>query len=151
MSTKNNNKISNISYQKVFQNICRKRPVLKSLFNTGSGLQPVVLPIKRLQYKCFLVKLLRTRFLSNISWRLLLEEHKILLKTVSIAIPIDISRAYYQKGFAFFYFFNFYFLFYFYFFEIHAHGRFMEFVTETYSKCFPCSWIFSTSWASPNA
>ena len=38
-------------------------------------------------------------FLSNTSGRLLLEEPKILLKTVPIAIPNDISKSYYQNGF----------------------------------------------------
>ena len=39
----NNNKISTISNQKVFQNIHKKRPVPKSLFNKVSGLQPAAL------------------------------------------------------------------------------------------------------------
>ena len=98
--TNNNNKISTNSHQKVFRNIHSKRPVLRYLFNKVSGLQPAALSMKRIQYRCFLVKLLRTRFLSNISGRLLQEEHKILLKTVPNAIPNDISEAFNcQKGF----------------------------------------------------
>ena len=77
-------------------------------------------------------------FLSNIFGRLLLEEHKILLKTVPIAIPYDISKAYYQKGFVIC-------------FLRLTYGRFMEFLIETYNKGFSCSWIFSASWALPNA
>ena len=46
------------------------------------------------------MKVLRTRFLSNTSGRLLLDEYKILLKTTPIAIPNDISKDNYQKGFA---------------------------------------------------
>ena len=38
-------------------------------------------------------------FLSNTSGWLLLEEHKILLKTAPIAIPNDTSKACYQNGF----------------------------------------------------
>ena len=62
-----NNKISSNSNQKFFQNIHRKIPVLKSSFNKVSGLQPAALSKKRLRHRCFPVKLLRTRFLSNTS------------------------------------------------------------------------------------
>ena len=75
----NNNKVSNNSYQKVFRNIHRKKPVLKSNFNKFSGLQPPALS-KRLQHRCFPVN---TFFLLNTSGRLLLEGHKILLKSSS--------------------------------------------------------------------
>ena len=78
-------------------NIHRKRPVLKSLFNKVSGLQPAALSNKRPRHRRFPVKLLRTRFLSNISGWLLLEEHKIFLKAVPITIHNDICEAYYQK------------------------------------------------------
>ena len=52
----NNNKISSNSHQ-VFQNIHRRRSVLKSLFNKVSGLQPAALS-KRLPHRRFPVKLL---------------------------------------------------------------------------------------------
>ena len=55
----NSNKISSNSHQ-VFQNIYKKKSVLKSLLIKNSGLQPAALSKKRLQYRCFLVKLLRT-------------------------------------------------------------------------------------------
>ena len=55
-----------------------------------------------------------------------LEEHKILLKMVPIAIPNDISKVYYQKDFVICFLRSIY-------------GRFMEFITETYSKGFSCS------------
>ena len=68
-STTNNNSIKKIistnnsnSHEKVFRNKYRKRPVLKSLFNKVSGLQPAALSKKRLHHRCFPVKLLRTRF-----------------------------------------------------------------------------------------
>ena len=77
-------------------------------------------------------------FLSNTSGRLLLEEPKILLKTVPIAIPNDISKGYYQNGFVICFLRS-------------TYGRFMEFLIETYNKGFSCSWIFSASWALPNA
>ena len=57
----NNNKISSNSHQ-VFQNIHRKRSVLKSLFNKVSGLQPAALSKKRLQHRHFPVNLLWARF-----------------------------------------------------------------------------------------
>ena len=69
-------------------------------------------------------------FLSNTSGRLLLEEPKILLKTVPIAIPNIISKDYYQNEF-------------FICFLRSTYGRFMEFLTETYNKGLSCSWIFS--------
>ena len=78
-----NNTISISSHQKVFRNINRKRPVLKPLFNKVAGLQPAALSEKRLQHRCFPVKLMRTRFFVE---HLLLEEHMILQKTVPIAI-----------------------------------------------------------------
>ena len=90
---RSNNKISTSSHQKVFRNVYGKRPVLKSLFNEVSGPLPAALSKKRLQQRCFLVKS------SNTSGRLLVEEHKILLKVDSIAIPNNISKAYYQKWF----------------------------------------------------
>ena len=44
------------------------------------------------------MKLLRTRFFYRApADGCFLEEHKILLKTAPIAIPNDISKAYYQK------------------------------------------------------
>ena len=118
--------MSSNSHQKVFRNIHRKRPVLKSLFNKVSILQPATLFIKRLRHGCFPVKLLRTRFLSKTSRRLILEEHKILLKTVSIAIPADFSKDNYHKGFVICFWRSFY-------------SRFMEFLIEANNKCFPCS------------
>ena len=57
---------------------------------------------------------------------------------VPIAIPNDISKGYYQKGFVIC-------------FLRLIYGRFMEFIKETYSKCFSYSWIFSASWALQNA
>ena len=74
----------------------RKKLVLKSLSNKVSGLQLVALSKKRLSHMCFPVKLLRERFLSNSSGQQLLEEHKVLLKTVPITIPNDISKVYYR-------------------------------------------------------
>ena len=130
----NNNKIWTNSHQKVFGNIPNKRPVLKSLLKKVPGLQSAALSIKRLQYKCFLVKLLRGLFLSNIFERLLLEEHKILLKMVPIIIPNDIWKAYYQKGFVIYFLRS-------------TYRRFMEFLIETYDKGFSCSSISSASWA----
>ena len=44
----NKNKISANSHQKVPRNIHRKRPVLSSFFNKGSGLQPAALSKKKL-------------------------------------------------------------------------------------------------------
>ena len=76
-------------------------------------------------------------FLSNTSGRLLLEELKILLKTAPIAIPNDISKAYYQKGFVICFLRS-------------TYGRYMEFLMETYNKGFSCSWIFSACWTLPN-
>ena len=52
-----------------------------------------------------------------------MEQHKFLLKPVAIAIPNDISKAYYQKGFVIC-------------FLISTYGRFMEFLIETYNKVF---------------
>ena len=82
--------------------------------------------------------IMNTFFLSNTSGRLLLEKPTILLKTVPIAIPNDISKGYYQNGFAICFLRS-------------NYGRFMEFLIETYNKGFSCSWIFSASWALPNA
>ena len=138
LTTNNNSKISTNSHQKVSRNIHSKIPVLKSSFNKVTGLQPAALSIKRLQYRCFLVKLLRARFLSNTSGRLLLEQHKILLKMVPIAIPNYICKAHYQKWFVICFLRS-------------TYGRFMEFLIETYNKGFSCSWIFSASSALPNA
>ena len=77
-------------------------------------------------------------FLSNTSGRLLLEDPKILLETVPIAIPNDISKGYYQNGFVICFLRS-------------TCGRFMEFLIETCNKGFSCSWIFSASLALPNA
>ena len=52
--------------------------------------------------------------------------------------PNDISKAYYQKGVVFW-------------FLRWTYNRFMEILMKTYSKGFSCSWIFSASWALPNA
>ena len=114
----NNNKISTNSYQKVFRNIHRKGPALRSLFNKVSGLPPQALSKNRLRHRCFPVKLLDNFFSSIFSGRLLLEEHKILLKMGPIAIPSDISKACYQKGFVIC-------------FLTSTYGRFMEFFIET--------------------
>ena len=124
----------------MFQNILRKRSLLKSLFNKFSGLQRADLSKKRLRHRHFPVKLLQYEhvFLSNTSGRLLLEEPKILLQTVPIAIPNDISKGYYKNGFVIC-------------FLRWTYGRFMEFLTETYNKGFSCTWIFSASWALSNA
>ena len=138
--TQKNQQLENIKQftWEVFRNRHRKRPVLKSLFNKVSGLQPAALSKKRLRHRFFPVKLLRTRFLSNTSGRLLLEEHEILLKTVPISIPSDISKAYYQKRFVICFLRS-------------TYGRFVEVLIETYNKGFSYSWIFSASWALPNA
>ena len=116
----NNNKISSNSHEKVFRNIYRKRPVLKSLFNKVSGLQPAALLKKRLQHKCFPVKLSRTRFF--------IEHFRTTAsgKAVPIAISNDISKAYYQKGFVICFLRS-------------TYGRFVEFLIETYNKGFSYS------------
>ena len=75
-------------------------------------------------FSCEIIK--NTLFLSNTSGQLLLEGHKILLKTVPIASPNDISKAYYQKGFVICFLRS-------------TYGRFMEFLIETYNKGFSCS------------
>ena len=54
----------------------------------------------------------------------LLKERKILLKTFPIAIPNDISKAYYQKEFVII---------------ESTYNRFMEFLIEAYNKGFSCS------------
>ena len=77
-------------------------------------------------------------FLSNTSGRLLLEEPKILLKPVPISITNYISKGYYQTGLVICFLRS-------------TYGRLMEFLIETYIKSFSCSWIFSASWALPNA
>ena len=57
ISTNKNNKILTNSHQKVFRNMHRKRPVLNSLFNKVSGLQPAAFSIKRLQvFYCEIIK-----------------------------------------------------------------------------------------------
>ena len=88
---------------------------------------PAALSKKRLLHWSFSLKLLRTvlqlSLLSNTSGQLLLEEHKILLKTVPIAIPNDISKTYYQKGFVIC-------------FTSSTYSRFMEFLIESYNKVF---------------
>ena len=116
--------------------MCFERPVLKSLFYKASGLH-AALSKKRLWRRCFPVKLLRTRFLSNISGWLLLEEHKILLTMVPIAILNDISKSY-QKEFVIYFFWD----------QLTVDS--WSFSWKLYNKVFSCSWIFSTSWASPN-
>ena len=68
--------------------------MLKSIINKISGLQPAALSKKRLRNRCFPVKLLRRRFSVEYLGRLLLEGHKILPKTVPIAIPKDFGQAY---------------------------------------------------------
>ena len=84
----NSNKISSNSPEKVFRNIHKKCPVLKSLFNKVSGLQPATLSKKRLRHRFCPIKLLRIRFfIKHPPNDHLLEEHKILLKTVPVAIP----------------------------------------------------------------
>ena len=83
-------------------------------------------------------QLLRTYFFYRTPPDDCLEEHKILLKMVPIAIPNDISKVYNQKGSVICFLRSIY-------------GRFMEFITETYSKGISCSWIFSASWALQNA
>ena len=75
-------------------------------------------------FSCEIIK--NTLFLSNTSGQLLLEGHKILLKTVPIASPNDISKAYYKKGFVICFLRS-------------TYGRFMEFLIETYNKGFSCS------------
>ena len=77
-------------------------------------------------------------FLPNTSGWLLLEKPKILLKPVPITIPNDISKDYYQNGFVICFLRS-------------TYGRSMEFLIETHNKGFSCSWIFSASWALPNA
>ena len=54
--TNKNNKTSTNSHQKVFQNIYRKRPVLKFLLNEVSGLQLAALSKKSLRDTGFLIR-----------------------------------------------------------------------------------------------
>ena len=133
----NNNKISNNSHQ-VFQNIHRKRSVLKSLSIKFQVFSLQLYQKRDSDAGVFLWNYYKHIFLSSSSGKLLLEEPKILLKTVSIAIPNDISEGYYQNGFVICFLRS-------------TYGRFMEFLIETYNKGFSCSWIFSASWALPNA
>ena len=131
-------------YQAIHIRRCFKiytgRPVLyffhkKSLFQVF-GLQ---LCQKRDTDTCvFLWIIKNTFFWWNTPGRLLLQKHKVLLKTVPIVIPNDLSKAYYQKGFVICFLRS-------------TCGRFMEFLVETYNKGFFGSWIFSASWALPNA
>ena len=93
---------------------------------------------KRLRHRRFPVKLLWTRFFIEHLGHLLLEEHKILLKPVPIAIPNYITKSYYQDGFVICFLRS-------------TYRRFMEFLIETYNRRFSCSWIFSAYWALPNA
>ena len=60
---------------KIFCKIHRKTPVSESLFNKVARLRPATLIKKKLWHKCFPVnfaKFLRTPFLQNTPWRLLL-------------------------------------------------------------------------------
>ena len=86
--------LSTTSHEKVFRNIHRKRPTLRSLCNKVSGLQPAALSKKRFRHRYFPVKLLRTGSFIEHLRTTALEEHEILLKTVPIAIPNDISEAF---------------------------------------------------------
>ena len=67
--------LQNRSYQK-FRNIQRKAPVLESLFNKVVGLRLVTLLKKRLQHRCFPVKIAKflrtTFFIELLRWLLLL-------------------------------------------------------------------------------
>ena len=76
----NSNKISSNSHEKVFQNLYRKWPALKSLLDKVPGLQPAALSKKIFRHRFFPVNL-------TPPGDHLLEEHKILLKTVPIPIP----------------------------------------------------------------
>ena len=78
----------------------RKTPLSESLFNEVSGFWYEILLKKRIQYRSCLLNFptyFRT-FLQKISWQLLQEEDWVLLKTVSVAIANNISKADYQKG-----------------------------------------------------
>ena len=58
-----------------FHKIHRKTPVPETFFNKAAGLRPATLLKKRLLHRCFpvnFVRFLRTPFLKNTSWRLLL-------------------------------------------------------------------------------
>ena len=110
----------------------RKRYVVKSLFNKVSGLQPAVLSKKRLRNRFFHTKLLRTRYFIEHLGQLPLEEHRILLKTVPMAILNDISKAYYQKRFVVCFLRS-------------TYGGFMEFLIETYKQRFFLFLNFSSS------
>ena len=55
---------------------------------------------------------------------MLLEKHRISLKTVPIAIPVNVSNTGYQKGFALFIFLR------------SAFGKFMDISMETFIKVF---------------
>ena len=80
---------------------------------------------KRPRHRCFPVKLLRTRLFIEHLQILLLEEHKILLKTVPMAIPNDVSKACYQKGLVIYFLRS-------------TYSRFMKFLIEAYNKGFSC-------------
>ena len=105
----NNNKISTKSHKKIFRNIHRKKPVLKS--STCNFIKKET-PEK--VFSCEIVK--KTFFSSNTSERLLLEEHKL-----PQFLSYHISKGYYQKGFMICFFRS-------------AYGRFMESLIETYNK-----------------
>ena len=116
----NNNKISTNPNQKVFQNLHRERPELKPLFNKISRLQLFQKEAPTQMFSCEIIK--NTFFYRTTVF--LLKERKILLKTFPIAIPNDISKAYYQKEFVII---------------ESTYNRFMEFLIEAYNKGFSCS------------
>ena len=110
----------------MFQNIHRKRSVLKSLFNKVSGLQPAALSKKRLRHRRFPVKLLGTYFFIEHLRTTASGRAQDFTKNGQIAIPNDISKGYYQNGFVICFLRS-------------TYGRFMEFLIETYNKGFSCS------------
>ena len=91
----NNNKISTNPNQKMFQNLHRERPGLKPLLNKISRLQLFQKEAPKQMFSCEITK--NTFFYRTTVF--LLKERKSVLKTFPIAIPNDISKTYYQKGF----------------------------------------------------
>ena len=86
-----------IQIRRCFKTYTRKG-LCRSLFLIKFQVFNLQLYLKWLRHMFFHIKFLRTRFLLlNTFERLLLEECKILLKTVLISIPNDIHQAYYQK------------------------------------------------------
>ena len=91
-----------------FHNILKEIPALEYLLNKIGGLLPETVSKKRFQYRCFKKRLhyrcfhvsfaRYSRHLFKVHLRqLLLKEHWILLKMLSIAITMNVCNSSYQK------------------------------------------------------